>query len=76
MVVLIEFITITYFRSCVSIQAIYALLAMFPNATLTLKYKLFPLHKNYTVCNTDLCTMNMMVGEEALREFQDSVLLV
>lgn len=68
---MIKFITIAHFRPCVSIQAIYALLAMFPNVTLTLEYKLFPLHKNYT-----MCTRNMMVVEEALREFQDSVLLV
>lgn len=40
-----EFKTITYFRSCVSIQAIYDFLAMFPNATITLKYKLCPLIK-------------------------------
>lgn len=32
-----EFKTITYFRSCVSIQAIYDFLAMFPNASITLK---------------------------------------
>lgn len=59
-----EFKTITYFRSCVSIQAIYDFLAMFPNATITLKYKLFPLYKNCTMWNTDLWSINMMVKKK------------
>lgn len=59
-----EFKTITYFRPCVRIQAIYDFLAMFPNATITLKYKLCPLYKNYTMWNTDLCSINMMVGKK------------